>query len=119
MSANKKMNVSSKPSFVRSSEKALLAYKGTPFTITQVEASNNKYGLCWLIHARFERPALERIISLPATPKRDDTMKEIAEKLRCGPLVDITLCYRWKAYHLVPRKQWKRPPSLDTVLFLK
>ena len=114
------MNVSTKPHFVTSGEKALLAFKGVRFTITRVETSHNTYGRCWHVYARFEKPALEKIISLPSTPKRDNAMNEITKKLEtCGSLADVTLCYRWRAYHFVSRERWRKPPSLDTVLFLK
>jgi len=114
------MNVTNKHMFTTSGEKALLAYKGTSFTITRLEASRNKYGPCWLVHALFEKALVEKVISLPATAARDSAMREVAEKLHTyGSLTNMTLCYRWRAYHLVPRERWWKPPSLNTVLFLR
>jgi hypothetical protein len=114
------MSAPNKLSFVTSREKVLLAYKGTPFTVMRVEQGANNYGPCWLVYVRFEEIFLEKIISLPATQRRDNAMNEIVKELEArGPLANITLCYRWRGYHFMPRMLWKRPLSFDSVLFLK
>lgn len=114
------MNAMNKHLFITSGEKALLAYKGVSFTILHVEQSTNKYGLCWHVYVRFEAVPEEKIISLPSTHRRDSDMAELSNELKTlGVLPRIALRYRWRAYHFVPRRRWRKPPSLHAVLFLK
>lgn len=114
------MSATNRHLFITSGEKVLLAYTGMSFTITRVESSTNRYGPCWHVYARFDKPAAERIISLSATARRDTAMNQFAKQLDSRrALADVTLCYRWRAYHFVPRKRWRRPRSLDDVRFLR